>query len=172
VGRAAREPRSSITYYFGDKQGLITALIEAQLHVQRTVAARILSGPGEGDHCATGAVCAARQLLSDMTSFRVFYDLLPVVTREPQFNAMQVEHDRWVTARIREGLWASDDTAVAAQADLLAAMELAAADGQAMQVLTDPKGFDPTPSCAMLERLITEHIPADDGSESVVEGSA
>ena len=28
-----------------------------------------------------------------------------------------------------------------------------------MQVLSDPSGFDPRPSCAMLEHLIGSHTP-------------
>lgn len=160
VGRQAGEPRSSITYYFGDKQGLITALIETQFYEQRKVAARMLGAPGNGPDCAVGAIYAARELLTDMTSFRVFYDLLPVVTREPGFRRMQAEHDRWLADLIVAGLRASDDPAVVARADLLAVLEMAAADGLAMQVLSDPSGFHPEPSCAMLERLITRHSPS------------
>ena len=160
VGREAGEPRSSITYYFGDKRGLITALIEAQFYEQRRVAARMLGAPGNGQDCAVGAVCAARELLTDMTSFRVFYDLLPVVTREPGFRSMQAEHDRWLAALIVAGLRASEVTTLVAYAEVLAVLEMAAADGLAMQVLSDPSGFDPQPSCAMLERLITRHSPS------------
>jgi AcrR family transcriptional regulator len=159
VGREAGEPPSSITYYFGDKQGLITTLVEAQFYEQRRVATRMLGGPGDGHDCAVGAICAARELLTDMTSFRVFYDLLPVVTRDPHFRGLQVEHDRWLSKLIVEGLRASGDQEVVARADLIAVMEIAAADGLAMQVLSDPVGFDPTPSCAMLERLVNRHTP-------------
>ena len=160
VGREAGEPRSSITYYFGDKQGLITALIKTQFYEQRKVAARMLGAPADGPDCAVGAICAARELLSDMTSFRVFYDLLPVVTREPAFLGMQAEHDRWLADVIATGLRASDEPALVARADVLAVMEVAAADGLAMQVLSDPSGFDPEPSCAMLEHLVTGHSPS------------
>jgi len=159
VGRQAGEPRSSITYYFGDKQGLITALIEAQFHEQRKVAQRVLLSPGVGHDCAVGAICAARELLTDMTSFRAFYDLLPVVTREPDFRKMQAEHDRWLAELIMAGLRASGEPALMARADDLAVLEMAAADGLAMQMLSDPSGFDPEPSCAMLERLISRHTP-------------
>lgn len=152
VGREAGEPQSAITYYFGNKQGLVNALIVAQFHEQRKLAARMV-----GASCAgrKGAVCAARELLTDMKSFRVFYDLLPVTTREPEFRALQAEHDRWLSDLIATGLRDSGIPAVAAHAEELAVLELAAADGLAMQVLADPSGFDPQPSCAMLERLVS-----------------
>ena len=159
VGHEAGEPRSSITYYFGDKQGLITALIEAQFREQRKVAARMLGTPGDGRHCEVGTVCAARELLADMASFRVFYDLLPIVLRETHFREMQAEHDRWLAGLIAAGLRDSDRPELVARADDLAVMEMAAADGLAMQVFSDPSGFDPGPSCAMLERLIDRHTP-------------
>ncbi len=156
VGREAGEPQSAITYYFGNKQGLINALITSQFHEQRKLAARMVRASCGGHD---GAVCAARELLTDMKSFRVFYDLLPVTTREPEFLALQAEHDRWLTGLIASGLRAGKTPAVAAHADALAVLEMAAADGLAMQVLTDPSGFDPQPSCAMLERLISRHTP-------------
>jgi AcrR family transcriptional regulator len=156
VAREAGEPHSAIRYYFGNKQGLINALITSQLHEQRRLAARMVGASCE-DHA--GAVCAARELLNDMKSFRVFFDLLPVTTREPEFRALQAEHDRWLTGLIATGLRAGGTPAVAAHADALAILEVAAADGLAMQVLTDPSGFDPQPSCAILERLISRHAP-------------
>ena len=42
VGREAGEPQSAITYYFGNKQGLINALIVSQFHEQRKLAARMV----------------------------------------------------------------------------------------------------------------------------------
>lgn len=158
VGREAGEPPSSITYYFGDKQGLITALIDAQFHEQHKIAARILGG--NGDRCPLQAACATRELLSDLTSFRVFFDLLPVVTREPRFLAQQAAHDRWLEDLISAGLAGSGQADVATQAGALAVLEIAAADGLAMQLLCDPSGFDAEPSCRMLERLIGRHVPA------------
>jgi AcrR family transcriptional regulator len=167
VGREAGEPRSSITYYFGDKQGLITALIRTQFHEERREAARMLGSSGDGHDCAVAAMCAARELLTDMASFRTFYDLLPVVTRDPGFLSMQADHDRWLADLIATGLRESGDPAVVARAESLAVLELAAADGLAMQVLSDPSGFDPNPSCAMLERLINRHTPAVDQAARV-----
>ena len=90
-------------------------MIKSQYHEQRKVTARVLGTHDEEHECVVGAICAARGLLSDITSFRVFYDLLPVVTREPDFRTMQV--------------------------------------------LSDPAGFDPRPSCAILEHLISCHTP-------------
>jgi AcrR family transcriptional regulator len=167
VGREAGEPRSSITYYFGDKHGLITALIRTQFHEQRKVAARMLGPSGDGHDCTVGAICAARELLTDKPGFRTFYDLLPVVTRDPDFLSMQAAHDRWLSDLIAAGLRESGDPTVVARAELLAVLEIAAADGLAMQVLSDPSGFDPNPSCAMLERLINRHTPAVDQAARV-----
>ena len=70
----------SITYYFGDKQGLITALIVSQFHEQRKAGGAHGRRLRRAVTTAGGAVCAARELLTDMKSFRVFYDLLPVMT--------------------------------------------------------------------------------------------
>lgn len=157
VGREAGEPRSSVTYYFGDKQGLIEALVAAQLFEERKAAARLLGAPTHGHDCPVGAICAARELLTDVTSFRAFFDLLPVMLRDPGFRSMQAAHDRWLADLIAEGLRRSGDPALASRADVLAVLEVAAADGLAMQMLSDPSGFDPRPSLTMLEHLIDHH---------------
>jgi AcrR family transcriptional regulator len=161
VGREAGEPRSSITYYFGDKQGLVTALVRMRLHEERKVAGRLLTAAVRGHDCAGEPICAAGELLRDMPSFRTFFDLLPVMIREPEFRRMQGENDRWLTGVIAAGLQESGVPALAANADALAVMQLAAADGLAMQMLSDPSGFDPQPSLTILGRLIRHHVPGD-----------
>jgi len=160
VGREAGEPPSAVTYYFGDKHGLIAALIAARMFAQRKVAVRLFAAPRGERTCEAGAICAARELLTDMTSFRAYFDLLPVALREPGFRAQQADHERWLADLIAAGLAESGEPAIAAHAGALAILSVAAADGLAMQVLADPSGFDPAPSCALLERLICRHAPS------------
>ncbi len=74
---------------------------------------------------------------------------------------MQAEHDRWLTGVIAAGLRESGVPALAANADALAVLQIAAADGLAMQMLSDPSGFDPQPSLTILGRLIRHHVPGD-----------
>jgi len=159
VGREAGEPRSSITYYFGDKRGLITALVRMQLHEERKVAARLLAAAARGQDGLGEPVCATRELLTDLASFRTFFDLLPVMIREPEYRAMQAGHDRWLASVIADGLRDSCDAALTANADVLSVMQIAAADGLAMQMLSDPSGCDPQPSLTILGRLIRHHVP-------------
>jgi len=159
VGREAGEPPSAVTYYFGDKQGLIAALIAARRFEQRKIAVRLFAAPAEERSCTPGAISAARGLLSDATSFRTFYDLLPVMLREPRLREEQAEHERWLAALIAEALTDLREPAITRHAREIAILSVAAADGLAMQLLADPEGFDPAPSCAMLEHLICSHTP-------------
>ena len=76
------------------------------------------------------------------------------------WQALLAEHDRWLAGLIAAGLRESRQAQVARRADVLAVLEIAAADGLAMQVLSDPAGFDPGPSCAMLEHLMGGHAPS------------
>ena len=159
VGREAGEPPSSITYYFGDKRGLVTTVVEAQFHEQRRLLVRMIGDAGEESACRVRAVCAARELLTDLASFRVFFDLLPVLTRDEELSGLPAAHDRWLVDLMEAGLRTSADPAVAGRTGAIALLQLAAADGLAMQALSDPRGFDPLPSCAMLERLLERHLP-------------
>jgi len=59
VGREAGEPPSAVTYYFGDKHGLIAALIAARTFAQRKVAVRLFAAPHGDRTCEAGAICAA-----------------------------------------------------------------------------------------------------------------
>jgi AcrR family transcriptional regulator len=159
VGREADEPPSAVTYYFGDKRGLLTALVETRLFEQRKVAFRLFACPGSDDTHGAHALCSARALLGDMTSFRAFFELLPTMLRDPHLRELQAGHERWLTGVIAGGLARSDDPAVADRGADIALLSVAAADGLAMQVLADPSGFDPAASCTMLERLIRDHTP-------------
>jgi len=159
VGREAGEPRSSITYYFGNKQGLISALVQMQLYEERKVAARLLDDAAHGHDGSREPVCATRELLTDLASFRSFFDLLPIMLREPEYQALQAGHDRWLAGRVAAGLRESGISALAAHADALAVLQIAAADGLAMQMLSDPSGYDPLPSLTILRRLIRYHAP-------------
>ncbi len=163
VGREAGEPPSSITYYFGDKRGLVAALVAAQFHTQRKLLLRMFGRTREAPACRVRAVCSAREMLTDMTSFRVFFDLLPVLTRDEELSELLVAHDDWLVDLVAAGLRASTDPALAGRADAVALLQLAAADGLAMQVLADPRGFDPLPCCAMLEQLLERHLPPPAG---------
>jgi AcrR family transcriptional regulator len=159
VGREAGEPPSSVTYYFGDKRGLITALVEAQFHEQRMLAMRMFGGAPAGEGARASALGAVRELLTDLASFRAFFDLLPVLTRDAELGELLAAHDRWLVDLMAAELRTSADPAVAGRADLLALLQLAAADGLAMQALADPRGLDPLPGCAMLEQLLDRHLP-------------
>jgi AcrR family transcriptional regulator len=159
VGRAAGEPRSSVTYYFGNKQGLITALVQMQLYEERKVAARLLAAAARGNDGSGEPVCATRELLTDLASFRSYFDLLPIMLREPEYQTLQAGHDRWLAGSIAAGLRESGIPPLAAHADALAVLQIAAADGLAMQMLSDPAGYDPLPSLAILGRLIRYHAP-------------
>jgi AcrR family transcriptional regulator len=159
VGREAGEPPSSITYYFGDKRGLVTALVEAQFHEQRKLAMRMFGDAAAGEGARACALSAVRELLTDLASFRAFFDLLPVLTRDAELGELLAAHDRWLVDLMAAELRTCADAAVADRADLLALLQLAAADGLAMQALADPHGLDPLPSCAMLEQLLDRHLP-------------
>ena len=132
-----------------------------RLHEERKAAGRLLATAARGHDCSREPICAASELLTDLASFRTFFDLLPVMIREPEYRQMQAENDRWLTGVIAAGLRESGVPALAANADALAVMQIAAADGLAMQMLSDPSGFDPQPSLTILGRLIRHHVPVD-----------
>ncbi|MBM3148391.1 MAG: TetR family transcriptional regulator C-terminal domain-containing protein, partial [Actinobacteria bacterium] len=99
--------------------------------------------------------------LEDRRTYRVFFELLPVVLRDEQLLRRQVAFDRWLLDGLSTVLAGGAPAVAAERSDALAVVLLAAADGLALQTLLDPRGFDPAPSLAVFRSLLMEWARAD-----------
>lgn len=154
VAKAAGQPRSATTYYFGEKRGLVLVMLETVLHDGCRADARSFAAVAQALDIPGAVFKMLDDILTDSSSSRVFFDLLPVVLRDPELLQRQVAFDVWLRDNLGAVLARAGRAAVAERATALATLLLAALDGLALQALLDPRGFDPGPSLAVFERLV------------------
>ena len=147
IAEASGQPRSSVSYYFRGKQGLVEALFAAVLRRHQKAYLDLFGG---------GAVPGPEELraavLSRRSPVRAFFLLLPAVLHDDELlkraGVYYAELRQWLGGRLAsEPLTASD-------AELLASVTVACVDGVAIETLYDPAGFDPTPALVAVGSLV------------------
>jgi AcrR family transcriptional regulator len=152
IGREAGENKSLIWYHFGGKPGLLVALVDWILYDQlRELHAQIELLPPSAER-QKFPIDYARELASDTHAYRLFYAMLP-----------HLEGDRRTRRRLAglyadyrrlnaEGLSPRDEPSH--DAETLAAMVVAMADGLAIQLMLDPGSVDMGRVVSLWGRLV------------------
>ena len=165
IADEAGENKALIRYYFGDKNGLLVALVDWLMYDylwevwQRL--AQLSRGHDALDLLVDGA---AGGMLADSTSYLAYFDLLPHVLRDPAM-ARQLSDLLQAYRDLNErGFWGDRGEAPAVIQDL-AVLTVAMTDGLAIQVLADPDKVDVPRALArwkaFVERTILEAEQAD-----------
>lgn len=143
IAAEAGRNKSAIKYYFGNKKGLILALVDSLDYDDCVAFAEELRGV-TGEQRLERYVSGQRRLAGDEEGFRLFFDLFPHVARDDQLRPRVAELYAWyykmniewfgltdrVTPQNRDGLVA------------LGAVMTATVDGLALQAALRPPGFD------------------------------
>ena len=138
LARKSGEPSSSVFYHFGDKSGLMAAVVTAtDYRVQRVLlkaAGPFLSHPQPP---TTVADIQAR-ILAQHGWMRIFVDVLPVLLRDDGLRRDEAVFQD----RLRQGVEAflRDGDVPTAEARALASLAVALMQGLAIQHLVDPRG--------------------------------
>ena len=147
IAEVSGQPRSSVSYYFRGKQGLVEALFAAVLRRHQKAYLELFGGdtvPGPDELRA--------EVLSRSSPVRAFFLLLPAVLHDEEL----LKRAGVYYAELREWLggWMAREGLTAQDADLLASVTVACVDGVAIETLYDPAGFDPTPALVAIGSLI------------------
>jgi AcrR family transcriptional regulator len=142
IADEAGENKALIRYYFGDKNGLLVALVDWLMYDYLWEAWRRLAQLSRG-HDALGLLIdgAAGGMLADSTSYMAYFDLLPHVLRDPGMARQLSELLKAYRDLNVRGFWGDRGDPPAVIVDL-AALTVAMTDGLAIQVLADPDKVD------------------------------
>ena len=147
IAEASGQPRSSVSYYFRGKQGLVESLFAAVLRRHQNAWLGLFGGDG-----IPGADELSAAVLSRSSPVRAFFLLLPAVLHDDELlkraGVYYAELRQWLGGRLAGQAASSGD------AELLASVIVACVDGVAIETLYDPSGFDPTPALVAIGCLV------------------
>ncbi|HJW74752.1 MAG TPA: helix-turn-helix domain-containing protein, partial [Thermoleophilia bacterium] len=82
ISRASGEPKASIAYYFGNKAGLIEALVDSLIHDANLALITETENLPLGQERVHALVDGETRIVADSESFRAFFEVLPHVLRD------------------------------------------------------------------------------------------
>jgi len=156
VAAEAGVNKASIRYNFGNKAGLLAAVVDALIHDECLHLAADARAVGEQDRLHAAMVGIEGMIVS-ADSFRGFFDILPHAFRDDDLRERIFELYKWWYRQNLEWLGLAADTADCEQHELLTGLaELIAAipDGLSVQAGLDPEHFDLRRPLAALELLL------------------
>jgi len=135
--------KASIRYNFGNKAGLVTAVLDAYIHDEclRLVATMKDVPPEE---VVPTAMSGMRNMLVEADNFQGYFDILPYAFREPELRERMLALYKWWYLQNLAWLGLRDVPDVEQNETLVGLGELVCAviDGLCIQAGLQPEGFD------------------------------
>ena len=151
IAAEAGENKASIRYHFGNKAGLITALIDLVVHDENVQLLKDVSRGGDDPVAVTMQM--HRRTTMNAAGYRLFFDLFPNVVREASLWPRMAELFRWYRELDAKALAPDADDELRARVEVLTSLTVAVCDGLAMQHVSDP-AFDLEPVFELYERIV------------------
>jgi AcrR family transcriptional regulator len=158
IAQESGENSAMVQYYFGNKEGLVKAMIDSVFRDDQQDAAAAMS-TGTADDRLPRFVDGLRTI-SSSRSFRVFYDILPYALRNEGLRSrMARAYDSYRQIK-RDWLRGTDEPTLLEQEALLGVAELmtAVVDGLAIQEAIDDE-FDMRRAYVVLEFMLQRSLP-------------
>jgi AcrR family transcriptional regulator len=155
VAAEAGVNKASIRYNFGNKAGMLMAVVDALIHDEcLRIVADTENVPGEERLHA--AMLGIRRMIVEADSFRGFFDILPHAFRDPELRERMFSLYVWWYQQNLRWLGLGENKAVMDSDMLMGLAELIAAipDGLSVQAGLNPDGFDLGRPLATLEFLL------------------
>lgn len=140
VSERAGENKAMVSYYFGNKAGLVAALLDSVIHDEYLDSLDRMKDVASSERIPR-LVEEMQRLATWADDFQVFYELLPQALRDEALRTRLAMLFRWYWTKKLEWLGFEDGAAGLADPDLLGLAQLLSAiiDGLAIQVAADPE---------------------------------
>ncbi|MEI6449204.1 MAG: TetR/AcrR family transcriptional regulator [Actinomycetes bacterium] len=158
IARESGENSAMVQYYFGNKAGLVKAMIDSVFRDDQRDAAVAMSTVTSDERLPR--FVEGLQTISSSRSFRVFFDVLPYALRNEGLRSRMARAYDWYRQIKLDWLRAKDLASASEQTVLLGLAELmtAVVDGLAIQEAIDD-GFDMRRPYAVLELMLQRSLP-------------
>jgi AcrR family transcriptional regulator len=158
IAKESGENSAMVQYYFGNKEGLVKAMIDSVFRDDQEDAAAAMSTV-TGDDRLPRFVDGLRKI-SSSRSFRVFFDVLPYALRNEGLRGRMSRAYDWYRRIKIDWLRAQDQASPSERQAMLGLAELmtAVVDGLAIQEAIDDE-FDMRRPYAVLEFMLQRSLP-------------
>lgn len=160
VAEESGENKAMTKYYFGNKAGLIAALVDAAVHDECLESASRMQGVTDDDRIER-LVTELRHMSLASPGFIAFFDILPHALRNDDLRPRLATLYEWYLQLKLDwlGLDPAADDELRAELRPLAQLMSAVIDGMAIQALIDPERFDIEAAYGMLRRILGAVLP-------------
>jgi AcrR family transcriptional regulator len=143
IAAEAGRNKSAIKYYFGNKKGLILALVDS-LDYEECVAFAEETRGTSGEERLERYIAGQRRMAGDAEGFSLFYEVYPNVVRDDELRPRVAALYSWYYEMNIEWLGLRDRVTSANRDGYIAlgALMTAVVDGLALQDALEPPGFD------------------------------
>ena len=142
IERESGEFRALVAYYFGNKQGLVQAVVDSLMSEgDAALRQKLAEVAGSADR-VLALLETQREISADWRGFRAFFELLPHIMHDDQMRTRLAESYRSSRELDRQLLESASDALEPPDFDRLAALSVAVVEGLAVQFAADPEGFD------------------------------
>jgi AcrR family transcriptional regulator len=158
IAQESGENSAMVQYYFGNKAGLVKAMIDSVFRDDQQDAAAAMSTVTSDERLPR--FVEGLRTISSSRSFRVFFDVLPYALRNDALRSRMARAYDWYRQIKREWLTSGEQSSPSQQQALLGLAELmtAVVDGLAIQEAIDD-GFDMRRPYAVLELMLQKSLP-------------
>jgi AcrR family transcriptional regulator len=158
IAQESGENSAMVQYYFGNKAGLVKAMIDSVFRDDQQDAAAAMSTVTSDERLPR--FVEGLRTISSSRSFRVFFDVLPHALRNEGLRGRMARAYDWYRQIKREWLTEDDPPSPSQQRALLGLAELmtAVVDGLAIQEAIDDR-FDMRRAYAVLEFMLQRSLP-------------
>ena len=157
IARAAGESKASIGYHFGNKAGLVTALVDSFAHDANR---GLIEDTGElpkGEERIHALIDGETRIAADAESYQSFFEVLPHALRDEDLRervAALYDGYRETVLRCLDAA----DPAAKEQLRPFAMLMIAVVDGLAIQHVLDPDVADVAAATDLWERLVRPYL--------------
>jgi AcrR family transcriptional regulator len=154
IGREAGEHYSLIRYHFGNKAGLLVALIDWVMHEELQELAGLRAKAKAGADPVAGLMEICREMILGTESSAGFFDLLPHLLDDDRTRAQLADLYAEYRRLNADGLAAETARQQPETVAALAALTVAVTDGLMVQQLIDSSAFDTTYVLALWDSFL------------------
>jgi AcrR family transcriptional regulator len=160
VAARAGEPRSAVSYYFGDKRGLVDRLHASIAYTDRALVRRAVRHLPGGVERIPAVIATQERALTRLTPFRRHYEMLPVVLRDEALRAREASTHRGLRDALAGCLAGSDEPARLRCLQGIASLTIAAPAGLAIQRLVATADVVPAAVLRVWTRIVMRALEA------------